>query len=49
MLDSVEALRVRHMQRVQDQRVQDAKDHRVCADAQCQRQHRDGRESGILS
>src|SRR6266566_4138950 len=37
MLDYVEALRIRHMQRVQDQRVQHTKNHRVCADGHCQR------------
>src|SRR5207302_11158418 len=36
MLDSIEAFRLRQMEWVQDQRVQDAKDHGVCADAQCQ-------------
>src|SRR5260370_3320474 len=36
-LDCVETLRVRHIERPQDQRIQYAKHHGVCADCQCQR------------
>ena len=48
MLDAVEAFGVRHVQRVDDQRVQNAKDYGVRADAQCEGQHGDGGESAIL-
>src|SRR6267154_2280067 len=47
-LDYVQALRLWHIQRAQNQSIHYAKDHGVCADRHRQCQHRDGRESGIL-
>ena len=36
VLDSVEALRLRHIPRVQDKGIHDTKNHSVCAYGQCQ-------------
>ena len=45
-LDRVEALRIRHIQRAQDQRIQYAKHHGICADRERQGQDGGNRESG---
>ncbi len=49
MLDSVQTLRLRHILRVQNERIQNSKNHGVCADRQCQRHNRSDRESGRLA
>src|SRR6266849_7025315 len=38
-LDCIKALRLRHIQRAQDQPVQNTKNHRICADGHGQRQN----------
>jgi hypothetical protein len=48
-LDSVEAFRMRHIQRAQYRRIQDTKNYGVCANRQSQRQNGDDRESGRLA
>src|ERR1700758_4764281 len=40
--DCVEAIRLRHIQRAQDQRIQYTEDDSVCANGQCQRQNGHG-------
>jgi hypothetical protein len=46
--DCVEALRLRHIQRPQDERIHHAEYHGVCADRQRQRPHGDDRKAGRL-
>src|SRR2546421_9552106 len=48
-LDSVEALRLRHIQRAQYKRIHYTENHGVCANSQCQRENRNHCESGRLA